>query len=382
MRLFFFLLFKKNFQTRFFYIFLCLIALETSQGQISAKPRLHKKRFFRQTKKRQRRKGRFAQTLSKFIGKNYSNKERSLILWNQKTPAPFNELILSWNALRPQRGSITFWVSIKHRGWSPWQRLAEWSHNDQKTFVSKRNSFVHVKHVRVELQRKRMARQFRVKATFSGSASVRNIKALFACFSNSKNFKRTTRFSKPSVIVRNVPQQSQMVLDHDRSRDLCSPTSLSIVTHYFMNKLYGGAFHFHEIHDYVIDFAEKVHDNSYLDIYGNWILNVAEAYQASQGDVFYRVERMNGFSELYNYLKKKIPIAVSVRKLKGGATPYANGHFIVVIGWNKKKQSVICIDPAFQPSQSTVRAYKIKDFLHAWGLSRNLSYVPLLKQAL
>lgn len=395
MKKFFFQTMQNNFQKRFFYLFLSLIScsliqlpLYTKNTKVSQtrRSRAIQKRFSQQRSPRKqtkiRRKGHFSKTLSKFIPKNLDARKRSLVLWHQKTPMNFNELIFSWNAFRPTSGAITFWVSVKHSSWSPWHRLAQWGSRDQRTFVNKRNSFVHTKHVRVEMQRGRMAKQFRIKATFSGTSSVKNVKALFACISNSKNFREPTRFNKPSTIIRNVPHQSQMELDHKRSQDLCSPTSLSIVTHYFMNKLYGGTFHFREIHDYVVDFAEKVHDNGYLDIYGNWILNVAEAYQASQGDVFYRVERMNSFNELYGYLTKKIPIAVSVRKLKGGATPYANGHFVVVVGWDKKKQSVICIDPAFKPSRSTVRAYNIKDFLKAWGLSRNLSYVPLLKQVL
>ena len=106
------------------------------------------------------------------------------------------------------------------------------------------------------------------------------------------------------------------------------------------------------------DFADKVYDNGYLNIYGNWPLNVAAAHDATYGNVFFRVERLNFFDDLYKYLSKKIPVAVSVRKLRGGATSYSNGHLMVVVGWNKEKQCVLCIDPAFSTK-----------FMYAKGLS-------------
>ena len=131
--------------------------------------------------------------------------------------------------------------------------------------------------------------------------------------------------------------------------------------------------------DYLADFAGKVHDNG-INIYGNWLLNVAQAHDSSQGKIFYRVERLNSFNELYDYLRKEIPVAVSVRKLKGGATPYSNGHFMVIVGWNRAKNAVICIDPAFKGNRATLKSYRINHFLTAWALSRNLSYIPIPRE--
>ena len=66
---------------------------------------------------------------------------------------PFNELILSWNAKRPLKGKLSFFVSVKHNYWSRWDKLAEWSHNGQQTFVNSRSPFVHTKHVKIEVKR-------------------------------------------------------------------------------------------------------------------------------------------------------------------------------------------------------------------------------------
>ncbi|MBM3886955.1 hypothetical protein FJ364_03395, partial [Candidatus Dependentiae bacterium] len=303
-------------------------------------------------------------------------------IWEGEGSIPFDELILSWNALRPAVGKITFFVSVKHNTWSPWHRLAEWGASSQKTFVNKLNPYVHTKYVKVEMQRKLVATSFKIKAVFSEGASKRSLNALFACISNMHMFRQNRNLPiKPSILVKGVPQQSQMIIDHPRARDLCSPASTSMIVQYFANKLCMARGRL-AMHDYVIDFADKVHDKGVLDIYGNWPLNVAQAHDASNGHIFYRVERLNSFDELYNYISKEIPVAVSVRRLKGGATPYSAGHFMVVVGWDSISGSIICIDPAFRGNRKTLRRYKLTNFLKAWGLSRNLSYIPMPKHSI
>lgn len=325
----------------------------------------------------------FSITLSKFINEDEQKSLPNEIIWQDTTPLPFNELIFSWNALRPTTGKFTFYVSVlSNLQWSPWHRIAEWKPRGQQTFVNKKHPFVHTKHVRVEMQKHHTGEGFRIKTVFHDGAPKNNLKALFACVTNSKHFQKTPRmFNEESSCITNVPRVSQMKLSHSRAGDLCSPSSLIMITHYFAKQLFP-AVPYYNLDDHAVDFAEKVHDNGYLDIYGNWVLNVAEAFNASQGDIFYRVERLNGFASLYQKIKNKIPVAVSVRRLKGGATPYANGHFLIVIGWNNQKKRVICIDPAFSPAARTLRSYALRDFLRAWELSRNLSYVPLVKESL
>lgn len=323
----------------------------------------------------------FSGTASKFFeAKDYEDKA-PLCIWDQTTPFSFNELIVSWNAQRPKRGKITIWVSVKKNEWSPWHRMAVWGSNFQQTFVNKLNTLVHTKHVRVELQQRHMAQAFRVKAVFSDGAQKTDLRALFVCYNNSKHFRiKKPSPHKQSVIINDVPRQSQMDLQHERHKDLCSPTSLAMITSYLNNKLTGKKNN-PDIHNSAIQLAKKVHDNG-IDIYGNWLLNVAQAYDTCKGLAFFRVERLNSFDDLLGHLERKIPIAVSVRKLRGGATPYANGHFIVVVGWDKAQQRVICIDPAFRPKQAMLKRYHINNFLRAWGLSKNLSYVPLLTKVI
>jgi hypothetical protein len=370
------------------FTFFSLNTASTIYGKTAQKKSAHSKhsKKRRHIKNRIRRKvvyPKFSRTLSKFFDHtNDQSSDLAHCIWETESAIPFDELILSWNALRPAEGHITFYVSVKHNDWSPWHRLAEWGADTQKTFVNKLHPYVHTKFVKVEMQKNTVASAFKIKAAFSNGASKRSLNALFACISNMRLFRQNRMApEKPSLLVKGVPQQSQMVLDHPRAKDLCSPASTTMIVQYFANKLYGSR-GILGMHDHVIDFADKVHDDGVLGIYGNWPLNVAQAHDASNGNIFYRVERLNSFNELYDYLSKEIPVAVSVRRLKGGATPYSKGHFMVVVGWDSAKNSVICIDPAFKGNRRTLKRYKLPHFLTAWGLSRNLSYIPMPKHGI
>lgn len=306
------------------------------------------------------------------------------IVWSETASQPFSELILSWNAVRPHRGKFVFFVNIRHSGnnSSGWRKLAEWSAKGQKTFCDTRNRYVHTKHVRAEIQKKRLATSFQIKVLTLGGADISDLKALFANTSNWHKFQtQKPSHSLSSTFIPNMPKRSQWWLKHPRAKDLCSPTSISMMTHYFALK-HNFALPFQDFNSSAAEFANRAHDQS-IDIYGNWLFNVAQAYNTTQGEVLYRVERLNNFDALHAHLKRKIPVAVSIRGyLRGCAWEYKNGHFVVVIGWDAKNQRVICIDPAFRDSKKLLRAYPIRDFLTAWGKSRNLSYVAIPKKRL
>ncbi len=327
----------------------------------------------------------FSKTLSHFISlSNELDANVNSYIWEDIAPIPFDELIISWNAKRPEQGHITFWTSVQYGSqWSPWHRQASWGATKQRSFVNKLHQHVHTKHVRVELQRNQSACAFRVKAIFHDGATIDNLHAMFACCSYQSYFRPTrSHVNYPKLFESSnaieIPLISQMLIDHHRYQDLCAPTSLSMVTSHFNQKFlstYPNSTD--EFYDYALKFAGKVHDYG-IDIYGNWQLNAAQAYDACEGAVFFRVERLNSFDDLYSLLRHKVPVIVSVRRLKGGATPYANGHILVVVGWNPETKSVVCHDPAFKGKEIT-HEYPLRDFSRAWALSKNLSYVAIPK---
>lgn len=370
---------RLRFFVNYFAIVCCLLALVTTS--LDAKKRRRKKRIHYQQSTQSTAIQPFSKTMSKFFDESSfpsSNNDPYEYVWEVDKTVPFDELIFSWNALRPETGKMTFWVSINYPQPSSWHRIAEWGPDYQKTFTNNRHPFVHTKHVRVVMQKHKLASGFRIKVVFSDGAPVHNMRALFACMSNTQLFRialpkfDTLKYISPLGVTR----QSQMTLNHPRAHDLCSPTSTSMLVNYFTTKIYHNPMR-GSMQNYVIDFAGKVHDDSNLNIYGNWILNVAQAFDSTKGDVFFRVERLNNFTILHDYLAKRIPVAVSVRRLRGGAMPYRNGHFIVVVGWDSEKHMVVCVDPAFGSNSLTLRRYKLRDFLQAWGRSLNLSYIPI-----
>jgi hypothetical protein len=354
------------------------VVLFLSLGTIQ--PRRRNRRWFR-------RRETFSKCLSVLVPETQAEikrhpeltQEKNRLTWHKKkAPQPFKELILSWNATRP-RGNFSFYINIRHHNWSGWRKIAEWGRRNQKTFSNARKRYVHTKHVRAELQRRRVGFEYKIRVVSKYKSDLKRIKALFVNLSNERDFKIETNYrSLKSTLIDGVPKKSQWSLKHRRNKDLCSPTSLSMISRYFVKKdkfmpeTYG-------LGEQAVRLSNRVRDQS-LDIYGNWIFNVAQAYDTTQGNVLYRVQRLNNFKELYGYLVKKVPIAVSIRgRLRGSAWAYNNGHFVVVIGWDQKSQRVICIDPAFRNTNQLIRKYRIRDFARAWGRSRNLSYVSIPK---
>ena len=304
-------------------------------------------------------------------------KRNNTLLWRKKTKKPFTQLILSWNASRPPKGFFTFWVRVRHHYWSRWQKIAEWGKSRQKSFSRARDHFVHPAHVRIEMQRNRLGFAYEIKVVAERGAKTRRLHALFVNASNENSFV-VTRPGGPlqSKLVTGIPKQSQWKLPHKRTKDLCSPTSTSIITTH-LAKEKGIFLTPQSLNKRTAKFAQAAYDQSF-DIYGNWAFNTAEAYNMTRGKMFYRVERLNNFESLHKRLVQNIPVAVSILgKINGGAWPYNSGHFIVVIGWNQKTKRVICIDPAFKNRRQIVRHYRIRDFMRAWGRSRNLAYVPI-----
>lgn len=272
--------------------------------------------------------------------------------WNEKDVFPFNELILSWNGQRPN-GKWTFWVSLKE---NEWLKYAEWSQQGQKTFKSV-GSFAQSYQDAVVC--KELCREFRIKVE---GDELEKLHTLHVCLSHTEEYKILNPGPLKKVLLNDVAGQSQIVLDHPRNKDLCSPTSTSTALSYLCKKRLDPLF-----------FANRVRDEEF-DIYGNWILNVAEAYH--QSGIPCRVERLAHFGVLHGHLMKGKPVVVSVKgPIPGAPQPYQSGHLLCVIGFDGEK--VYCIDSAFKTNESTFFGYDWKDFQSAWGRRRNLSYIFL-----
>ena len=288
--------------------------------------------------------------------------------WKLQHLLPFNELILSWNGIRPLKGKCLFYVSVKIENtfenhpqstssempsssfWSSWLLYASWGCDQQKTFFHT-SSDGSVK-------------------VFQDTLEILNEKTHLHLYTNGKRRSLPSSPSPPLPLHKvylHVAGLSQMNLNHPRNKDLCSPTSTTAALRYLLN------------HDRVdpLHFAMKVWDSGF-DIFGNWILNIAQASVTLGKKWLCWVERLNEFADIHRQLIRRIPVVVSVKgPLKGGALPYTQGHLMSVIGYDPTLKEVICIDPAFCSDDQTEVHYDLSDFIEAWNRRGNIAYLFL-----
>ena len=292
----------------------------------------------------------------------YHNKNiRSL--WKEEEIAPFSELILTWNAFRPNRGSYSFHIRIKVEGaWSPFMLYACWGSNEQAGSIHEAGDFpVKVHQDAVLVLQKKKGEGFQIKVIPSGGADLQQIYGLHV-YTNSEKTLQEALFEKKVVL--DVKGLSQLCLDHPHSHSLCSPTSTTAVLRYLTKKNLEPT-----------SFAEKVWDRS-LGIYGNWVFNVAESasHLGLKWDAW--VERLHTFSDVYIQLQKGIPVIVSIKgPLKGSGTTGESGHLIVISGYDPSKNEVLCMDPGLPTDKETIVSFPLPEFMKAWERRGKIAYM-------
>ena len=305
----------------------------------------------------------------KFAASEAQKKKSSLVFVKTDVPC-FSQLIFSWNAFRPQKGHYSFAVQVRDaatKEWSSWHKMIEWGEQVQRSYTTKSDGWAQYFHVRLETGTQRLADSFCIKMEPHDGADLSLVRGCAVNVSDFTKFKSevgsTTLGRLPSVVISDVPKKSQMVLDHPRSHELCSPTSTSMMAGYLCAAPIDP-----------VDFAHKVFDSG-LNAYGCWPFNTAHAFERCNGKVYFASVRFNSFAALHNQLSRNIPVVVSVRGVLDGAPKaYPKGHLLLVIGWDAVKKEVICHDPAFQADNGILARYPIDAFLSAWERSRRLAY--------
>ena len=286
--------------------------------------------------------------------------------FRQENLPPFNELMISWNADRPEKGKYLFYVSVKTNDWSPWLLYASWGSDGQTSYASnEKDAPARVYQDAVEVLAGNKATGFQIKIVSEDSAVLNRIHGLHIYMNSDKTqeAKQTIAYSSPVFL--NVKGVSQMTLDHVRHTDLCSPTSTTAVVRYLSNNS--------EIDP--INFAKRSWDSGF-DIFGNWVFNVAQAAVELGPTWNCWVERLSGFDDIYQRLHRGTPVIVSVRgPLTGSAQAYRTGHLMAVIGFDSEQQKVITMDPAFPADAQTITFYDLSDFIQAWNRRGRVAYV-------
>lgn len=285
--------------------------------------------------------------------------------WEQETPAPFDELLISWNAERPAVGAYSLYVSVKVEDWSPWQLYATWGASSQKGYITTNDGCpVRVYQDAVEVLEGKKGQAFRVRVVAEEGASLDNFKMLHVCASDMASVAPKPFVKEVGDVDLSVAGLSQMALSDERRERLCSPTSTTAVVRYLQQSNALDP----------IQFAESVWDAGF-DIFGNWVFNAAGAYAALGKEHSCWVERLSGFEEIYDSLKEGMPVVISVRSpLPGSAKTYKSGHLIVVKGYDSEKEEVLCMDPAFSADGETLAAYALDDLMAAWSRRQCIAY--------
>lgn len=291
--------------------------------------------------------------------------EANAYFWEKDNAIPFDELLVSWNALRPETGAFRVSVRVKTSQWSPWFQYALWGSGRQRGGgVSPICPFLQVKDDMIEVIRREQATGFAVCIEAIDGACLDEAYSLHACTTNLSEFSPEKAFSVPESIELDIPRISQMTLSHPRHRHLCSPASTSAAVSYLLKCRVDP-----------LSFASLAYDEA-SDIFGNWALNTAQAFALLGKEWRCWSQRLNGFADVYARLRLGLPVIVSVRSpLPGSAEPYLQGHLVAVKGYCSKEQSVLCMDPAFSSEGSTDACYHISDFVQAWSRRNYIAYV-------
>ncbi|MCY3975492.1 MAG: C39 family peptidase [Simkaniaceae bacterium] len=295
-------------------------------------------------------------------------------LWEREGVSPFDELIISWNALRPARGYYAIAVCVGKEGrYSSWTPYAEWGVDSQRGFVVDSEEVsddpfgVRVRMDSVQPAGKEKGTGFRIRVTARKGADLRGFKSL-TVFADSEVARKERVAALPRYDERyllDVKGISQMALPDERRARLCSPASTTALVRFLRGD--------DALHPVV--FAESVRDVAF-DIFGNWVLNVAEAYQRLADPAYSCWVARCTFRDLLDLLKGGMPVVISVRgPLPGSAQPYEEGHLLVVIGFDGSTGEVICMDPAFATDTETRVRYKVSDLMEAWARRGHVGYV-------
>ena len=304
-----------------------------------------------------------------FDFEQYSND--GALIWEVTDITPFNMAIISWEGKRPTHERVyRFQVSVFIDEWTPWIDYAYWSSTNQHTFshhLSNGRLSTDQDIILVNANMKGTGCRVRLKA--EGPVYLENIIRIHLSAIDRDIHKvdlGSLSYFEHSIHL-DVPGLSQIALNDERRQRLCSPTSLTAVIRYLTGTS----------HISPLNFADAVLDTAF-DIYGNWVLNTAQAAHELGERWRCFPAFLRSFDQILERLGCGIPVIVSVKgPLRGGAFSYESGHLLVVKGFDPKEKRVYCMDPAFSTDRSTSVDYDLQDFINAWRRRFGVAYMVL-----
>lgn len=98
-------------------------------------------------------------------------------IWHEENLAPFDELMLTWNAKRPEKGKFHFYISVKtEEEWSPWLLYATWGSSGQSSYQT--TGPIKVYQDALEIAEGSKGTAFQIKVIGEEGASLNDIQRL------------------------------------------------------------------------------------------------------------------------------------------------------------------------------------------------------------
>ncbi|HHW79890.1 MAG TPA: hypothetical protein GX742_03690 [Acholeplasmataceae bacterium] len=306
---------------------------------------------------------------------NLEFKDNKLVLVNkdisatyESTPIEFNEfeeLVLTWNATTNDGTATTFRLAIGDgNNFSIDFIMGYYQNNNLRSIGSQSDNFASVSIDTLinkdTTNNKYVIIKFVVIASENNVTEIKNISVTSKQVNTSIVIDYSLLFDKTIA----VPPKQQLAIPAIGNL-ICSPTSLSMVIDYYGYETD------------VVTVANAVSDKGARGIFGNWTLNAS--YAGSFDNITSRVEYINEFSQLVDYIKNDIPVILSIRttskeQLEGTIMAYASGHLLVLSGFKERdgKWYAVVNDPAEHVDENVIREYPIEQLMNVW---RNYTYI-------
>lgn len=300
-----------------------------------------------------------------------NNFKHNVLLFERQV-APFNQLLVSWNALEPARGYLRFYLQIfdeNNKQWASY-KMYEWGKGVKRSFLqADTGSAAKYVHVRFEGVPHQLYKKFRIRVQALEGADIHQVKNVSVCAYNLDNFvseiDKKIITKQERVYLADVPCISQMFDEYPDSAGWCSPTSVAHVIEYYTKKRLD-----------IVSFASQVYDSG-LGMQGSWPFNTAQAF-CYLPDFLCYVTRLSSVADLLTFVMHNHPVIVSIQcaqPLMGAPKAYDKGHLITVVGFDMSKKEIICHDTAEKNSADMVKRYPLKEFMQAWENRYRLAYI-------
>ncbi|MBI4055671.1 MAG: C40 family peptidase [Elusimicrobia bacterium] len=283
-------------------------------------------------------------------------------LESEAVPAlyPFRELIASANATLPAATAFSLELQVRWHGgaWSRWYRMGRFAPGGGRSFPGQKDAGASVEVDILRLRRSAEAFRYRVRLESEErgkSPVLRLVAVTYTAESVAASLESSDAFSRTpqEAFEYGVTPKSQMTVQADFARTICSPTSVGMVMDFWKRPIG------------TLEAARKVFDSA-EEIYGNWFLNTA--FAGAQG-LQAHVLRLNSMEELEREVRSGGPCVVSLAfekgELPGAPLDRTSGHLLVVRGFDRLGR-VVVNDPAAPKAAQVRRVYPRKAFAGAW----------------